>query len=40
MIKILEEKGYDLKVERVVGGDHEWDVWKQQFEDMLVYFYN
>lgn len=39
MIKILEEKKYKLKIERVEGGNHTWDIWKEQLDDILIYFH-
>ncbi|MEP1488833.1 MAG: alpha/beta hydrolase-fold protein [Algibacter sp.] len=38
-IKILKQKGYDLKVKRFDGGNHNWDLWKPQLGDILIYFY-
>ena len=38
-IKILQQKKYPLKVDRVVGGNHEWAVWKDQLVDILIYFF-
>jgi len=40
MIAILQNKGYDLKVNRVVGGNHTWDVWFAQIEEIMLYFYS
>jgi len=39
MIKILKKKGYELKVKRVKDGNHSWNVWQEQLDDILVYFY-
>lgn len=38
-IKILQNKGYDLKVNRVVGANHEWNVWHNQLDDILIYYF-
>lgn len=37
-IKILKNKGYNLKVNRVEGANHEWSVWQEQLDDILIYF--
>ena len=39
MIKILKSKGYELKVDRIVGGNHKWETWKEQLDDILLYFF-
>ncbi|MDO5968366.1 alpha/beta hydrolase-fold protein [Flavivirga aquimarina] len=39
MIRILNEKDYKLKVERVEGGNHTWDVWKEQLDDIFMYYF-
>lgn len=38
-IKVLRHKGYDLKVDRVAGADHEWVVWHEQLEGILIYYF-
>ncbi|NJB82054.1 alpha/beta hydrolase-fold protein [Wenyingzhuangia aestuarii] len=38
-IDILEKKGYDLYVEKVKGGNHSWDVWEKQLNDILIRCY-
>ena len=40
MIEIMRNKGYNLKVECVKDGDHEWEVWKEQLSDILIHFFN
>ncbi len=39
MIKILQRKNYELKVERVENGNHNWKLWKPQLKNMLLYFF-
>jgi len=39
MIKILENKGYELKVVHVEGGDHSLNIWKPQLKEILLYLY-
>ncbi|WP_379925380.1 alpha/beta hydrolase-fold protein [Mariniflexile jejuense] len=39
-IQILKNKGYNLKINRVEGANHEWSVWQEQLDDILVYFFN
>jgi len=39
MLEILENKEYELKVERIEGGDHNWKVWKPQLEHILMWFF-
>jgi|GEM_PF-4595340 len=39
MIKILKKKGYELKVDRVKNGNHDWTVWRKQLDAILIYFY-
>jgi len=39
MIKILQKKGYELKVERIENGNHNWKVWNKQMESILLYFF-
>ncbi len=39
MIKILKQKNYDLKVNVIDNGDHNWSVWKEQLDDILIYFF-
>ncbi len=39
MIRFLKKSGYALKVERVEGGNHTWDVWKEQLADIFVHFF-
>ena len=39
MIQILQNKGYPLKVNRVEGGNHDWKLWMDQMEDIVLYFY-
>ena len=40
MIKILKEKGYNLKVNRIENGNHSWREWEKELDSILVYFYN
>lgn len=37
MIEILKKKGYDLKVNRVVGGKHSQEEWMKQIEEIMIY---
>ena len=39
MIRILRDKGYTLKVDRIEGGNHEWSVWREQFNDIFIHFF-
>lgn len=39
MIKILKQKHYELKVERVEGGNHSWSIWKNQLNDIFIYLF-
>jgi len=39
MVRTLYKKGYLLKVNQVEGADHNWELWKNEIEDILVYFY-
>ncbi|SDW82635.1 Enterochelin esterase [Lutibacter oricola] len=39
MINILNKKGYELKVRRIEGGNHKWNVWKKQIDEILIYFF-
>ncbi len=38
-VNILRQKGYDLKLNVVKNGNHDWSVWKEQLDDILIYFY-
>lgn len=39
MIKILKKRKYDLKVERIKGGNHNWKTWKPQLSNILLHFF-
>ncbi|MDG1805930.1 alpha/beta hydrolase-fold protein [Flavicella sp.] len=39
MIKILNDKNYNLKVDRVEKGNHDWKAWKPQLETILMHFF-
>lgn len=39
MIKILKNKGYNLMINRVEDGNHDWSVWKKQISDILLYYF-
>ncbi len=40
MIKILQEKGYELKINKVEGGNHEWKIWMNQIEEIMMYYFS
>jgi len=39
MISILQQKGYQLKVDKIEGGNHTWEVWRPQLPTIFNYFY-
>ncbi|WP_157366747.1 alpha/beta hydrolase-fold protein [Aquimarina agarilytica] len=39
MIQILQAKGYDLKVNREEGANHEWHVWMNQTKDIFKHYF-
>jgi enterochelin esterase-like enzyme len=39
-IKILKEKGYNLYVEKVEGGNHSWKIWQPQLNEILIKYYS
>ncbi|TGV02137.1 alpha/beta hydrolase-fold protein [Flavivirga rizhaonensis] len=39
MVNILKSKGYELKVDIIENGGHNWNIWKEQLDNILVYFY-
>ena len=39
IIKILRKRKYKLKVDRIEGGNHDWNVWKEQLDNILLYYF-
>lgn len=39
MVEILNNKSYKLKINRVKDGNHDWNNWENQIEDIMLYFY-
>ncbi len=39
MIKALQERNYSLLVKKVECGDHSWNIWEKQLNDILIHFF-
>lgn len=40
MIRILKRRKYNLKVERIKGGNHNWETWRPQLKNILIHFFS
>jgi len=40
MIEILQDKNYDLKINEVKDGNHDWNTWMDQIEEIMIHFYS
>ncbi|NME71673.1 alpha/beta hydrolase-fold protein [Flammeovirga aprica] len=38
-IKIMQEKGYEILIDRVDGANHDWKQWEPQLNDILIYYF-